>query len=489
MTLGRKYQQSSGNAGEVRKAYSNQSKVGTLSGCSSSISLCDMIEPPDYEEVCERLMGERDPLIYPSADMELCNVPRRIRTITHVLPDEDLAKAPMFVRDCIRCYTTDYTVVEYKYRAYSGSTFGRERLGERLEKLHSGPRHTYEIDECHTASTEELASQQFSESQPSSGRQSVASISSSSSCNETLTPRGSWASLDLRSSSSDPLLPDLFERKPPEQIDALNEARRLENRQPDLLGLYTPYLDEEEAVERRLAAEMPCEIMGHRILVVCHQLKLELDVEPLFASMALYDAKEKRKLSENFYFNLNSDCTRQMLSSHVPHADLSTFSRSAVFDILNPSPDMFLVVRVEKVLQGDVNECVEPYIKDDKNREKVRASALGACARLGKYRMPLAWSAVALLNILTGSNSLERDQDRDPAAPPNTNSLDRKASSSSLEQLRRRAGEVGGSLTRKGSVERRTAPHLPDDLAHQLDTFKPIVITVTSFFKQVHLNV
>ena len=82
--------------------------------------------------------------------------------------------------------------------------------------------------------------------------------------------------------------------------------------------------------------------------------------------MALYDAKEKKKLSENFYFNLNSEATRQMLSGHVPHADLSTLSRSAVFDILNPSPDVFLVVRVEKVLQGDVNECVEPYIKDDK---------------------------------------------------------------------------------------------------------------------------
>ncbi|XP_026738533.1 dedicator of cytokinesis protein 7 isoform X1 [Trichoplusia ni] len=481
MTLGRKYQQSSGNAGEARKVYSNQSKVGTLSGCSSSLSLCDMIEPPDYEEVCDRLMGERDPLAYPAVDMELCNVPRRIRTLTHVLPDEDLAKAPMFVRDCIRTYTTDYTVVEYKHRQHSGSMCGRERLAERLERLHAAPRHQYEVDAELSTSTEELAPQQ-SESQPSSGRQSVASMSSSSSCNETLTPRGSWASLDLRSSSSDPLLPDLFERKPPDQMDAVNEARRLENRQADLLGLYTPYLDEEEAVERRLAAEMPCEVMGHRILVVCHQLKLELDVEPLFASMALYDAKEKKKVSENFYFNLNSEATRQMLAPHVPHADLSTFSRSAVFDILNPSPDLFLVVRVEKVLQGDVNECVEPYIKDDKNREKVRAGALAACARLGKYRMPLAWSAVALLNVLSGTNSLEREHDA--PAQHNTNSLDRKASSSSLEQLRRRAGEVGGSLSRKGSVERRAPPPPRDDLPHQLDTFKPIVITVTSFFKQ-----
>ncbi|XP_026325619.1 dedicator of cytokinesis protein 7 isoform X2 [Hyposmocoma kahamanoa] len=475
MTLGRKYQQSYGNAGDGRKIYASQSKVGTLSGCSSSISLCDMIEPPDYEEVA-----------YPPADIELCVAPRRIRTLTHVLPDEDLSKAPMFVRDCIRCYTSDYTVVEYKQRAYSGSSCGRERLAERLERLHAAPRQQYEVDaEPAVANADEMGGQQY-ESQPSSGRQSVASMSSSSSCNETLTPRGSWASLDLRSSSSDPLLPDLFERKPPEQLDALNEARRLENRQSDLLGLYTPYLDEEEAVERRLAAEMPCEVMGHRIMVICHQLKLELDVEPLFASMALYDAKEKKKLSENFYFNLNSECTKQMLSLHIPHADLSTLSRSAVFDIQNPSADIFLVVRVEKVLQGDVNECVEPYIKDDKNREKVRAGAQAACSRLGKYRMPLAWSCVSLLNILSGSNSLEREQSENTlSAGSNTNSLDRKASSSSLEQLRRRAGEVGGSLTRKGSIERRSAPpHPADEVAAQLDSFKPIVITVTSFFKQ-----
>ena len=45
---------------------------------------------------------------------------------------------------------------------------------------------------------------------------------------------------------------------------------------------------------------------------------------------------------------------------------------------------------------------------------------------------------------------------------------------------------MGGSLTRKGSIERRAPTHHADDLANQLDTFKPIVITVTSFFKQVN---
>jgi hypothetical protein len=67
----------------------------------------------------------------------------------------------MFVRDCIRCYTSDYSVVEYKYRAYSGSSCGRERLAERLERLQNGPKHYYEIDaDPLIVSTEELTSQQ-----------------------------------------------------------------------------------------------------------------------------------------------------------------------------------------------------------------------------------------------------------------------------------------------------------------------------------------
>lgn len=82
--------------------------------------------------------------------------------------------------------------------------------------------------------------------------------------------------------------------------------------------------------------------------------------------MALYDAKEKKKISENFYFDMNSETIKQMLSSHVGRWDISTLSRSAVFDILHPSSDIFLVIKLEKVLQGDISECVEPYVKDDK---------------------------------------------------------------------------------------------------------------------------
>lgn len=54
------------------------------------------------------------------------------------------------------------------------------------------------------------------------------------------TPRGSWASLDLRHSQHDPLLPSLLDRVCLETIDQMNEQKRLEDRQVD--NCYMPRL-------------------------------------------------------------------------------------------------------------------------------------------------------------------------------------------------------------------------------------------------------
>jgi dedicator of cytokinesis protein 6/7/8 len=322
----------------------------------------------------------------------------------------------------------------------------------------------------------------------------MASLSSVST--DTLTPRGSWASFDLRSSVNDPLIPGLLDRVQPETIDQANEHRRMEERQEALFNLYPESDGEEFAnVERRLPAEIPMEHIGNRFVVKCLQLKLELEIEPIFASMAIYDAKEKKKLSENFYFDMNSESIKRMLNSHVPYSDLSTQARTAIFDITNPSNDLFLVIRLEKVLQGDMKDSLEPYMKDDKDkyREKTKSAAADYCDRLGKYRMPFAWTGIYLTNIFNGDNLEGGDKDRDSigssgiGSVSNSNSLDRKSSTSSFDQFKKRATEMG-TLTRRGSLERRSDKRprswSPDDFANSIESFRPISITVTSFFKQ-----
>ena len=324
--------------------------------------------------------------------------------------------------------------------------------------------------------------------------------------------RGSWASFDLRNSQPDAPIAGLLDSWDADTVDSANENKRREMRPVKIFGLY-PTPSDSEMIERRLMAEEPMESIKHRIYVQCNKLELSLQIEPIFASMALYDAKEKRKVSENFYFDLNPDNLRGMLQIHPEHSqvDYTTMARSCVFDISTPSSDLFLVVKLEKVLQGDINEAAEPYLKEASNLDKVRANAYDACNRLGKYKMPFAWTAIWLQNIIKGGKELG-DSGGSDAESTASNSLDRKTSTSSFEQFRRNAAKAdtissSSSLTRKGSLERRdkrsswaasssasvtsTSTLIPNenrggegDVGSMLDNFPPVTLTVSSFFKQ-----
>ncbi|KAK0179557.1 hypothetical protein PV327_005299 [Microctonus hyperodae] len=449
------------HAADVRRHIANSasysrdlSKSGSnVSSFSSMISLCENIDPLDYEDflVQHQSIIERDPLRsildFPQTDIELKVIKRKLRTEEPVVPLESLSTVTPYVRRCVETFTSDWIVIHRKYRGRI-YPIARERL------VQDTPRQDFEVD------------------QEESGF--ISPNEEDDSKNSIDTTRGSWASLDLRHSQHDPLLPGLLDRVCPEIIDQLNEQKRSEDRQEALFLLYAPSTTPDDELQEINMALEPSEVFAHRIFIKCLQLKLELEVEPIFASFALYDAKEKKKVSENFYVDMNSESLKRMLGSHVLYSDASTLSRSCVLNITKPSSDLFLVVRLEKVLQGDISECAEPYLRDDKNKDKVKAAAAAACERLGRYRMPLAWTAIHLSGIICGGG----DSDSTGSA----GSLDRK--SSGLEQWRKKVEPPTrrGSLERKSSDKRRSWS--PDDFANSLDSFRPITLTVSSFFKQ-----
>uniref|UniRef100_A0A8C5C768 Dedicator of cytokinesis 7 n=1 Tax=Gadus morhua TaxID=8049 RepID=A0A8C5C768_GADMO len=294
----------------------------------------------------------RDLIEFPPDDIEVTYVPRDCRTVAPALPEE--GDTDTHVRDCVRSYTEDWAIDELKRRSMS-------------------------IDD---------------------------------------TPRGSWACsiFDLKNSLPDALLPHLLDRSPNEEIDRNNEDQRKANRHRELFALH-PALDE-EPIERHCVPDVPKEHFGQRLLVKCLSLKFEIEIEPIFASLALYDVKEKKKISENFFFDLNSEQTKGMLRPHIQTAAISTLARSAIFSITHPSQDVFLVIQLEKVLQqGDIGECAEPYMvfkesdaaKNKEKLEKLRGQSEQFCQRLGRYRMPFAWTAIHLMNIVNSAGSLERD--------------------------------------------------------------------------------
>ncbi|KAK5645751.1 hypothetical protein RI129_004215 [Pyrocoelia pectoralis] len=450
----------------------------------------DSAEPMDYEDYLNQyqLLIDRDPLRsmldFPYGDVELEIIQRPIRTLKPIIPEENIDSLPPHIQACVRCYTSDWHIVRYQHRHLSSSVSNRQTIPK---PLYPSPHQEFEVDFQHAPS--ESTSDLDIASISSSSRQSIASSNSLSSCGDTLTPRNSWASLDLRHSTGDPLISEILEYATPETLDQLNESRRQVDRQEALFSLYPllPEVDGSDPVERRFVPGLPVEHMGHRIIIKCIQLQLDIEVEPIFASMALYDARERKKVSETFYFDTNKENLKRMLGGHILYSDTSTLARGCIFNISNPSSDLFLVIRLEKVLQGDLNECVEPYLKDDKhNRDKLKANAVSICERLGKYRQTFAWTGIYLMNVINGGNSSERDSDRDSASISSTNSLERKMASGGLEQLRKRASDMG-SLTRRGSLERRADKRRswsPDHLAASLDSFRPITLTVSSFFKQ-----
>lgn len=472
------------NAADVRRQVtssreSSWSSCSTaLSGCLTSLSLSDVVEPLDYEEFVlqHRETFERDPLRnvfeFPSDDIEVKIVPRSVRTEKPVVPEEPPDEWSCQVRDSVRWLTRDFVVVNHNYRHYSTSWSAPDTREEREELARTLPRQEFEID-TETSKPESAACDGKSGWDTCSEGGSVTGDGR----------RNSWASLDLRHSESDRLDLNLLDRIPPDRVDQLNALRRLENRQNAFFLLY-PTQEEEDAIERRLRASMPREHSGHRILVKCLQLKLELDVEPIFLTLALYDAKEKKKISENFYTDLNSEEIKHMLSSHVEYSDVSTRSRACIFDVTHPSTELFLVVKLEKILQGDIGECAEPYMKEEKNKEKIKFNAVAACERLGRYRMPLAWTAISLMNLVNNEPSVEREDQ----TTSSSNSLDRKSSGSGLDSFKKRANM--GSLTGRGSLDRysgsgeKRRSWSPEDFVSGLDTFRPLTITISSFFRQ-----
>uniref|UniRef100_A0A8B9CXE0 Dedicator of cytokinesis 7 n=1 Tax=Anser brachyrhynchus TaxID=132585 RepID=A0A8B9CXE0_9AVES len=407
----------------------------------SQVPLTEAVEPVDLEEYLSAhpMPVESGPLRdlfeFPSDDIEVVYTPRECRTLVSAVPEE--SEMDPHVRDCVRSYTEDWAIVNRKYHKL-GTGFNPNTLDKQKERQKGLPKQVFESDEAPDGNSYQ---------------------------DEQVTI------FDLKNSLPDALLPNLLDRTPNEEIDHHNEDQRKSNRHKELFALH-PAPDEEEPIERLSVPEVPKEHFGQRLLVKCLSLKFEIEIEPIFASLALYDVKEKKKISENFYFDLNSEQMKGMLRPHVPPAAISTLARSAIFSITYPSQDVFLVIKLEKVLQqGDIGECAEPYMifkesdaaKNKEKLEKLKCQAEQFCQRLGKYRMPFAWTAIHLMNIVSSAGSLERD------------STEVEVGTGGTVYERRNSSIVG-----RRSLERTTS----GDEACNLTSFRPATLTVTNFFKQ-----
>uniref|UniRef100_A0A8D0AW71 Dedicator of cytokinesis 9b n=1 Tax=Sander lucioperca TaxID=283035 RepID=A0A8D0AW71_SANLU len=167
------------------------------------------------------------------------------------------------------------------------------------------------------------------------------------------------------------------------------------------------------------------EKFGKRVVVSCHDLSFNLqgcvaeneegpttNVEPFYVVLSLFDVQNGRKISADFHVDLNHPLVRKMTSGSSSRQDFGLpvgalqYPRQGVFSVTCPHPEIFLVARIEKVLQGGITHCTEPYMKSSdsaKMAQKVLKNAKTACSRLGQYRMPFAWAARPVFKDASGS--------------------------------------------------------------------------------------
>ncbi|KAA0713928.1 Dedicator of cytokinesis protein 8 [Triplophysa tibetana] len=407
----------------------------------------EAVEPVDLDEFLMSQLRSGDAELmqelgeFPDDDLELELVERECRTIRPSVPEEGVELDP-HVRDCVQSYIQPWLVVSRRTQEYGWISYS-----ERTDANKVLQRQIFE-----------------SEVQPDKQEQTEKSPSLTALCDDASRTTLTCSDFNLRLLQPDHRVEGLLRFSNPEELDRFNQESRQSNRHGEVFGLYPP-MDEEDAVAIRPIPDCPKEHFGQRILVRCHSIKLEIEIEPLFATMALYDVKEKKKISENVHLDLNSDQMKSLLRPHTPQIDSSTLARAAIFSISYPSPDIYLVIKIEKVLQqGEIGDCAEPYmvmkesdaVKNKDKLEKLRGQAESFCQRLGRYRMPFAFATVNIMSVI--SSTLERES-------AETDSI------------------IGRGLDKKNLPRRNSDRFSLMEDNYSLSGFKPAA-TVCTFFKQ-----
>ncbi|KAI1893735.1 hypothetical protein AGOR_G00126740 [Albula goreensis] len=233
------------------------------------------------------------------------------------------------------------------------------------------------------------------------------------------------------------------------------------------------------------------EKLGKRLMLSCQSLNLTLqgcvsetdsgpitNIEPFFITVSLLDVREGRKVSADFHVDLNHETVRQMLGGTggvggiqenglsspaekrpgdcqlLPHLDTwLRFPKQAIFSVMNPHTDIVLVARVEKVLMGNIASGAEPYIKNtdsSKTVQKILKSNKQFCSKLGKYRMPFAWSVRSVFKDNQGT--LDRESRFSPLFKQESNKISTEDVIKLISEYRR-AEKTSKLQTIPGSLE------------------------------------
>ncbi|EDL28964.1 dedicator of cytokinesis 11 [Mus musculus] len=522
----------------VQSHVGNDMWLHALKGSDDVQEKAKLVEPLDYENVITQRKTQiysdplRDLLMFPMEDISISVIGRQRRTVQSTVPEDAEKRAQsLFVKECIKTYSTDWHVVNYKYEDFSGDFRMLPCKSLRPEKI---PNHVFEIDEdCEKdEDSSSLCSQKggvikqgwlhkanvnstitvtmkvfkrryFYLTQLPDGSYILNSYKDEKNSKESkgciyldacidvvqcpkmrrhafelkmLDKYSHYLAAETEQEMEEWLImlkkiiqinTDSLVQEKKDTVEAIQEEEtssqgKAENimaslersMHPELMKVYLSYgsLPSPDTRQGKIRLDFSGiepdvkpfeEKCNKRFMVNCHDLTFNIlghigdnakgpptNVEPFFINLALFDVKNNCKISADFHVDLNPPSVREMLwgtstqlsndgnaKGFSPESLIHGIAESqlcyikqGIFSVTNPHPEIFLVVRIEKVLQGNITHCAEPYIKNSdpiKTAQKVHRTAKQVCSRLGQYRMPFAWAARPIFKDVQGSLDLD----------------------------------------------------------------------------------
>lgn len=120
-------------------------------------------------------------------------------------------------------------------------------------------------------------------------------------------------------------------------------------------------------------------------------------IEPLFCRMALYDAVNQCKISEDFGFYVNDASMKKNLCAQMQQRvqdalDNAIYNEpTALFRVQEPNADIYVVMWFDRILQGSTEDAVKYYRDNPRGLEKYLQRNKEVCHTMSHIRQPFLW--------------------------------------------------------------------------------------------------
>lgn len=182
------------------------------------------------------------------------------------------------------------------------------------------------------------------------------------------------------------------------------EAEKADEARKGIFEVFTPLSISSEPSDHVQQVEPLRPKVDARIMLHFKNIRLGLGYEePFFISAAFYDIEKRIRLSETFYvdFNDQNELLKSLLSQFYGPAEPESQAKRFLANLTYHSPSIYLIIRVNTVLHGDIDDVADPYSggsTSSRDKQKMMDSVRQATSLMGRLHQGFGWAAMQIFD-------------------------------------------------------------------------------------------